>query len=84
MMGKRIKNEIKVLVFGIIAEKMKTRSIQIENTIDTDTLRSKLMVDYPVFKDLTVSLAVNKKIVHSNTILFDGDEIALLPPFSGG
>lgn len=35
-------------------------------------------------KEKKVAISVNHDIVPLNTIVRDGDEIALLPPFSGG
>ncbi len=75
---------ISIVAFGVTAEKMKTSSVSAENMDDVDALKIWLSNTYPELNDLQISIAVNKKIVHYNIMLNDGDEVALLPPFSGG
>jgi len=75
---------ISIVAFGVAAEKMKTNSVRVENIDDIDALKICLSNAYPELNELKISIAVNKKIVHENMLLNDGDEVALLPPFSGG
>ncbi|MBX7206061.1 MAG: MoaD/ThiS family protein [Chitinophagales bacterium] len=75
---------ISIVAFGVAAEKMKTNSVRAENLDDVDALKIWLSNAYPELDELKISIAVNKKIVHENMLLHDGDEVALLPPFSGG
>tara|TARA_Y100000768_G_scaffold103278_1_gene75494 strand:- start:514 stop:759 length:246 start_codon:yes stop_codon:yes gene_type:complete len=35
-------------------------------------------------KDVTLSIALNKKYILNNTELEDGDEVAFIPPVQGG
>lgn len=74
---------IQLLAFGQIAE-ITGRSESIENALDTDTLKGQLIMQFPGLKDLQFAMAVNKKVISKNTVLKDGDTVALLPPFSGG
>jgi len=55
-----------------------------EDIPDTDTLVRKLEEKYPVLKRMKYLIAINKEIVRENTLLADGNEVCLLPPFSGG
>ena len=48
------------------------------------SLLKKLEQQYPLLKDKTYSVAVNKKFVAMDFPIKDSDEIALLAPFSGG
>ena len=45
-----------------------------------DLLESRL----PDFLDRTFYVAVNEEFAQRDTVLHDGDEVALLPPVSGG
>jgi molybdopterin converting factor small subunit len=49
-------------------------------------LRSRIVSDLPDIAGLErqISLAVNMEIVNDGTALREGDEVALLLPFSGG
>ncbi|MBK8349238.1 MAG: MoaD/ThiS family protein [Saprospiraceae bacterium] len=75
---------IKILAFGQISEITGTSDWTVENVQDTDHLRVLLEEQYPSLIGLKYSLAVNKEVTHQNTLLNQGDTIALLPPFSGG
>ena len=76
--------KVKILLFGILAEKARTGEIFFPHAKDTDTLIFSLKNTYPDFHLLKFSVAINKKIISGNTLLNHHDEIALLPPFSGG
>ncbi|RMI03711.1 MAG: molybdopterin converting factor subunit 1 [Calditrichaeota bacterium] len=50
-----------------------------------ETLLKQLKNEYPRFAELTSFLtAVNMEYVEPNTALKDGDEVAIIPPVSGG
>jgi sulfur-carrier protein len=51
---------------------------------DTDALRAWLGRDRPELLDASVRIAVNDEMILGNRALDDGDEIAFLPPVSGG
>ncbi|MBW7951608.1 MAG: MoaD/ThiS family protein [Chitinophagaceae bacterium] len=76
--------KISVLVFGHIAEIVNTEKLILQNVKDTDELNEQLKKEYPLLQKLAYSIAVNKKIIQSNTILTNEDVVAILPPFSGG
>jgi len=76
--------KIKIIAFGILAEKLNANKITVDGIENTASLRIWLQTNYPELKEIQMSIAVNKKIVHQNISLHTGDEIALLPPFSGG
>ncbi len=58
--------------------------IVLDNVGTIDELKQILHQMYPRITALNYSIAVNKIIVNNNQALNDTDEIALLPPFSGG
>ena len=76
--------KIKVLLFGLLADAAKQEVIEIDNVKDTDSLLKKAKEWNAVFKNSGFVISLNKKVVSANTVLSANDEIALLPPFSGG
>jgi molybdopterin converting factor small subunit len=75
-----------VRFFASIAEITGCESISLgDATSDTYVLRERLEARWPSLKNATYALAVNRVIVSSEPfVLSEGDEVALLPPFSGG
>ncbi len=51
---------------------------------DTDALRAWLGRGRPELLDESIRIAVNDEIIPSNRLLDEGDEVAFLPPMSGG
>ena len=51
---------------------------------DTEGVRAWLGGDHPALLDPSVRIAVNAEISHGNAPIADRDEIAFLPPMSGG
>jgi len=76
--------EINVLLFGQLTDVTGESCIKITEVTDTAELVQQLGKNYPGLKSLEYSIAVNKEIVGQNRLLKDNDEVALLPPFSGG
>ncbi|MCW0482310.1 MoaD/ThiS family protein [Gaoshiqia sediminis] len=75
---------LKIKMFGIVAEKTGTGNLTIPFVDDTDKLYLLLLEKHPQLDGIKFAIAVNRQIVHQNTSLAQNDEIALLPPFSGG
>ncbi len=77
---------INVLFFGNLAAKTKTREAQIEadNIKTVSDLLKILMEKYPELPKSYYMVAVNQEKVDADSIVKDGDEVALMPPFSGG
>jgi molybdopterin converting factor small subunit len=74
---------INVLLFGRLAEISGQSSLLIDLP-DTDAVCAKIRADFPEMKNLSFAVAVNQKLIINNTKLADGDEVALMPPYSGG
>ena len=51
---------------------------------DTDALRAWLGRRRPELMAASVRIAVNDEMILGNRVLDDGDEVAFLPPMSGG
>ncbi len=79
---------ITILYFAFIKEltgvKADTMKLPYGSTIQN--LLTNILNIYPQINSLikSVKVSVNYKVVDKNTILKDGDEVALLPPISGG
>lgn len=76
--------EVKVLLFGELAQIAGTTNIVLKDIANTNVATEKLFEQFPSFKNKKYALAVNKQLVKESHTLVDGDELALLPPFSGG
>lgn len=73
-----------VLFFASIAEYTGTERITLEPVRNTVELKSALQKIYPRLDEFSYAIAVNHVVTHNNTDLVETDEIAILPPFSGG
>lgn len=75
---------LKIKTFGVVAEKTGTGNLIIPFVDNSDKLYLLLLEKHPQLEGVKFAIAVNRQIVHQNTLLAQNDEIALLPPFSGG
>lgn len=76
--------KINILLFGPLIDIVGKNNLSLSDIKDTDELNNKLHREYPGLKNHTYRIAVNQEMIEENTRLADGDEVALLPPFSGG
>lgn len=74
---------IQVLLFGSIAEIIGKSQMVLPVFPHTQDLLNYLLKEYPQLQTVGFVLSVNRKIVNESPIK-SNDEIALLPPFSGG
>jgi len=79
---------ITVLYFANVKDITGVKKETMNLTQDTSIkkLLTKISLKYPAIKNIldVVKISVNYKMMEMNTILNDGDEVALLPPVSGG
>lgn len=78
---------IKVLLFGQAAELAGTRHLDLEfaQSACTDDLIQILGEKFPsLVAAIPFSIAVNRKYINENMTISSNDEIALIPPVSGG
>jgi molybdopterin synthase sulfur carrier subunit len=78
--------KINILLFGVLTEVTGETQLQadVENIHDLNDLHVWLVKKYPGLQDKTFQYAVNQTISSAGHPLYAGDEVALLPPFSGG
>ncbi len=80
-------NGIKVLLFGAAADRAGTRETRVEaGEITLDELWPLLLEQHPGLSPMrdTLAFAVNGEYARWDTPVSPGDEVAVLPPVSGG
>jgi sulfur-carrier protein len=77
---------VNVLFFGILADKIGMSSMTFSGAKTLDELILEIQNKFPSISQKNTKYIVsrNQEIVRTNVNLIEGDEIALLPPFSGG
>ena len=80
--------KIRLLLFASCRDAVgdKELDFEVEEGIDAGLLREELVQRYPRLRPLKEKLlmAVNAEYVDDQTVLKEGDEVALIPPVSGG
>jgi len=70
-----------------IAEK-EEEQIEVQSSISMDQLSDIISKTSPKMGDIIrgnkIMISVNQEMADADTIIHDGDEVAFLPPFSGG
>ncbi len=80
---------ITVKLFAILKDKAGTGEIQLSGNIESvSNLLRQVSRELPALSDIltscTIMVSVNQEFVKPNALVKDGDEVALMPPFSGG
>jgi molybdopterin converting factor small subunit len=79
---------MKIISFGITKDITGSLFIDFDagvNSLSIGELKENLFNQYPALKDLTsLSIAVNNKYASNEIMVNSQDEIALIPPVSGG
>jgi molybdopterin synthase catalytic subunit len=80
--------DLEIRLFGAVRERVGTKSLSVtlpEGSRVAD-LRARLASEHPVFDEFAERLAVsiNFEVAEPDAVLEDGDEVAFLPPVSGG
>ncbi|MHA7817229.1 MAG: molybdopterin converting factor subunit 1 [Pseudohaliea sp.] len=82
---------MKVLFFASVRERLGTGEYHFEpdaQPADLDALREALAARGEIFREVLAQAnlvcAVNQAVVHGNTTLAPGDEVAFFPPVTGG
>lgn len=77
----------RIKAFGVSREMIGTRMLEVDlpDGSKVDDLRTVLFQKYPSLSNLkSLYVAVNNEYAGEQSILKEGDEIALIPPVSGG
>jgi molybdopterin converting factor small subunit len=76
--------KVKVLFFGVLAELTDTVVKEYREVKSVSDLRLRLEDDFPEIVHYKFRISLNNEIINTDSLLNDGDELALLPPFAGG
>ena len=78
--------KLKIKTFGIARDIMGGKEVEVNISGNTvSLLRSSLLKKYPELENLrSLFIAVNQNYSEDTTQLNESDEIALIPPVSGG
>jgi molybdopterin converting factor subunit 1 len=77
--------KLKLKAFGIARDIMGGREVEVNAVRNVSELRKLLLNDYPKLKELnSVLIAVNQSYASDEISLSETDEIAIIPPVSGG
>jgi molybdopterin converting factor small subunit len=74
---------VKIQLFGQLKQIAGAAELTIDAT-DTDELARKMTIRFPVLKNLPYLIAVDRNVIQGNTPITGSEELALLPPYSGG
>jgi len=75
---------MKIKTFGKLKD-MVTEPLELEFPVSIKEFRKLLILNHPDLKGLDFKIAANHQIVNDeNFLIKEEDQIALLPPFSGG
>ncbi len=75
---------IKVMLFGSLADLAGKSELWFSNCQDIQSLKDKLLNEFPELRNSKFLISVDKKLVKDNHQLQPGTEVAFLPPFAGG
>jgi len=75
---------IRVLFFGATAELVGHREIKTDIDGWASRLLDKIVADYPQLGSQKLLISVNQEHASGETVVRDGDEIAIFTPVSGG
>lgn len=79
--------EMTILGFGIIKDIFGSSSvnIQLDDGTNVEVLKRTLEKQYPGLKELgSYMIALNNEYASENNLINTGDELAIIPPVSGG
>jgi len=76
--------QVHLTLFGQLADITGKTEMILHDIPDTETLIKTLHEMYPLLVNAKYAIALNKKVIKENTLLIGDNNIALLPPFSGG
>lgn len=77
---------MKILLFAGLKEKIgdNTVMLPVEQTITAGDLRNLIYTEFPQVEGDVFQIACNESFVRDGHMIESGDEVALIPPVSGG
>lgn len=86
-MTSRSEIAVRVLLFAGLAERAgvrERRMAELPAALTIGALLARLERDFPFLREVPFTVARNRAVARRDEALEDGDEVALLPPVSGG
>ena len=74
---------VKIQLYGQLKQITGASEI-FSDAADTDELMKEVTTRFPLIENLTCLIAVDRTVVQTNTPIKADQELALLPPYSGG
>jgi molybdopterin synthase sulfur carrier subunit len=75
---------MKILFFGVLSELAGNEAENVDFSGTVKELKQSMIERYPEFAEHKFQVAVNQKLVQDAELLKGNEEVALLPPFTGG
>lgn len=76
---------IKVKLFGIAKDIVASSYFETEAEITVSQLKQNMLDQYPAFTDLrSVLVAINDEYAEDDVMILKSDDVAIIPPVSGG
>ena len=77
---------IQIKLFGVAREIVDTEILKLESSgMSVEELRNRLLSDYPEFLSIKgFMVAVNQEYATDDLSINEADEVAIIPPVSGG
>jgi molybdopterin converting factor small subunit len=70
--------------FGAVKDYLDDREWDIEEGMTIRDLRHQILEQYPELRNQFFRMAIGSRMAEDDMLLTDGDDISLMPPFSGG
>ncbi|HCY18344.1 MAG: molybdopterin converting factor subunit 1 [Deltaproteobacteria bacterium GWC2_42_51] len=81
---------VKIRFFAMLKNKVGQEEVKLDvpENISLEKFKQILKKEFPAITEFldkkSIMISVNQEFATKNTMIKDGDEVALLPPFSGG
>lgn len=76
--------QIEIISFGKVSEFIENQYLELQDIRNIEELKHHLETTFPLLATIKYKLALNKQMVQGNPDLSNSDQIAIMPPFSGG
>jgi molybdopterin converting factor small subunit len=76
--------KINIKTFGALTDLLEDTEIEVNDGATLRDLKHTLLEQFPQLKQQYFRMAIGVQMSEENTQLIDGDEVSLMPPFSGG
>ncbi|MDH5365593.1 MAG: MoaD/ThiS family protein [Cyclobacteriaceae bacterium] len=76
---------VKVKLFGIAKDIVSASYFEAESGVTVNHLKQNMIAQYPAFSNLrSVLVAVNDEYALDDVVIYENDDVAIIPPVSGG